>query len=91
MRRLSMGVGISLFLVAGSALLGTRGAGADPQSGDRFPARYEIPAGFGSLVGTEVSANSLMLVFEDEQGTIRILDYLKREKEIRPSIRIDRR
>ena len=86
-----MGVGISLFLVAGSAILGTRRAGAYPQSGEEFPARYEIPAGFGSLVGTDVSANSLMLVFEDKQGTIRIFDYLKREKEIRPSIRIDRR
>ncbi len=91
MRRWGIGLGISLFLAGGFALLGTRGAGAYPQSGDEFPARYEIPAGFGSLVGTAVSANSLMLVFEDKQGTIRIFDYLKREKEIRPSIRIDRR
>jgi hypothetical protein len=84
-------VAVSAAVLAAAVIMGLRPVPGEASPEGDFPVEVALPASHGRLVGTGVAANSLMLVFEDEEGTIRIFDYLKREGELSAAIRIDRR
>ena len=84
-------VAVSAAVLVAVVIMGLRPVPSEARSDGDFPVEVALPASHGRLVGTGVAANSLMLVFEDEAGTIRIYDYLKREQKLSAAIRIDRR
>ncbi len=90
MRRIGKWVGLGVLVISAFGVGSLRsGDGADPYL-DEFRVVTSIPAHHGRLVTSGVVTNSVMLAFEDDEGTIRIYDYLKYDEILQQSIIIYR-